>query len=107
MFSYDRFSRIEIFIALIFCIVFCFYFMPSSDHEIRIHDTFDGNFTTRHVLVNSGHFFDLDPNSTVPGIMNGLPRGVFPKFTEITSLLMWCFGSLNGDRKSTRLNSSH
>ena len=89
-------SRFETVFPVLFFTVFCIYFIPSFDHEIRIHDTFDGNFSTRHVLVNSGHFFDTDPTAIVPGIMNGLPRGVFPRFTEITSILMFLFGSLNG-----------
>lgn len=89
-------SRFETGFPILFFTVFCIYFLPSFDHEIRIHDTFDGNFSTRHVLVNSGHFFELDPTAVVPGIMNGLPRGVFPRFTEITSILMFLFGSLNG-----------
>lgn len=92
----NRISKIESIIAFTFFVVFCIFFVPSMYHEIRIHDTFDGNFSTRHVLINSGHFFDTDPTAIVPGIMNGLPRGVFPRFTEITSLLMYFFGSLNG-----------
>jgi len=91
-----KISQTESILAIAFFVIFCFCFIPSQHHEIRIHDTFDGNFSTRHVLVNSGHFFDTDPQALVPGIMNGLPRGVFPRVTEITSLLMYLFGSLGG-----------
>lgn len=96
MLKSQRIPKIELILSAIGIFLFCFYFIPSPGHEIRIHDTFDGNFSTRHVLIHSGHFFDTDPTSIVPGIMNGLPRGVFPRFTEITSLLMYCFGSLGG-----------
>ncbi|MGZ3885600.1 MAG: DUF6044 family protein, partial [Bacteroidia bacterium] len=96
MLNYAKLSKIEIVLAFIGVALFCFHFIPAPDHEIRIHDTFDGNFSTRHVLINSGHFFDTDPEAIVPGIMNGLPRGVFPRFTEITSLLMYFTGSLTG-----------
>jgi hypothetical protein len=83
-------------IAIAFFITFCIYFIPSQNHPIRVHDTFDGNFTSRHVLIQSGHFFSTNPNTIVPGIMNGLPRGVFFRFTELTGLLMFFFGSLTG-----------
>ncbi len=75
---------------------FLVYFLPTPFQNIRIHDTFDGNFSTRQVLIQSGHLFDLNPTAIVPGIMNGLPRGVFPRNTEITSILMYLFGSLPG-----------
>lgn len=91
-----KLSKIESAVALLLLIGFLVWFVPSAYHEIRVHDTFDGNFSTRHVLIHSGHFFSAGPHTEVPGIMNGLPRGVFPRFTEITSLLMFLFGSLNG-----------
>jgi len=96
MLKADLISKIESVFALVFFAAFCVYFIPSFNSEIRVHDTFDGNFSTRHVLVNSGHFFDLNPNGYVGKIMNGLPRGVFPRFTEITTVLMFLFGSLSG-----------
>ncbi len=89
-------NTIEIVIAISLFLSFIIYFIPSPNHEIRIHDTFDGNFSTRHVLIQSGHLFDVNPNTVVPGIMNGLPRGVLMRNTEITSILMYLFGSLNG-----------
>lgn len=88
--------RIPQWLPLLLFSAFLLYFLPAPWQEIRIHDTFDGNFTTREVLIQSGHLFDLNPSAVVPGIMNGLPRGVFPRNSEITSILMWCFGSLNG-----------
>lgn len=88
--------RLPRWIPLLLFSAFLIYFLPAPWQEIRIHDTFDGNFSTREVLIRSGHLFDLNPTTTVPGIMNGLPRGVFPRNTEITSVLMWCFGSLGG-----------
>jgi hypothetical protein len=91
-----QFKRVEILIASLLFIAYLYYFFPTQNSEIRIHDTFDGNFTTRHVLIQSGHLFDTNPETTVEGIMNGLPRGVFPRNTEITSMLMFLFGSLNG-----------
>lgn len=91
-----RLSFIETSVAIVFAIVFCIYFFPGENSLIRVHDTFDGNFSTRHVLIRSGQFFNTSPSVIVPGIMNGLPRGVFPKFTEVTSILMYLFGSLGG-----------
>lgn len=82
--------------AILYLVVFCIWFVPSPNHGIRIHDTFDGNFSTRHVLIKSGHFWDTNPASVVPGIMNGLPRGVFPGFTDMAALMMYLFGSLGG-----------
>lgn len=87
---------LEVLIAFVFFIAFCIYFIPAPNHSIRVHDSFDGNFTTRHVLVKSGNLFDLNPNSIVPGIMKGLPRGVFPKPTDMLALFMFLFGSLPG-----------
>ncbi|MDX2171925.1 MAG: DUF6044 family protein [Bacteroidota bacterium] len=92
----EKLNKIESAIAISIFVCFIFYFIPSPNHEIRVHDIFDGNFTTRHVLIKSGHLFDTSPTATVPGIMNGLPRGVFPRNTEITSVLMFMFGSLTG-----------
>ena len=94
--NFSIINKFQVIIAIIFFIAFCFYFIPSGNHAIRIHDTFDSNFSTRDVLIKSGHFWDMDPTAKVPGIMNGLPRGVFPKFTELTGLMMSLFGSLNG-----------
>jgi len=94
--NFSIINKFQVIIAISFFIAFCFYFIPSGNHAIRIHDTFDGNFSTRDVLIKSGHFWDTDPTALVPGIMNGLPRGVFPKFTELTGLMMYLFGSLNG-----------
>ncbi len=91
-----RISLIETAIALLFVIAFCIYFYPTENSYIKIHDTFDGNFSSRQVLNNSGMFFETNPDAVVPGIMNGLPRGLFPKFSDIGSLLMYYFGSLNG-----------
>ncbi len=92
----QRISLIESATALLFAIAFCIYFYPTEDSYIKIHDTYDGNFSTRHVLIESGNFFETDPNAIVPGIMNGLPRGLFPKFTDINCLLMYFFGTLGG-----------
>lgn len=94
--NFSIINKFQVIIAISFFIAFCFYFIPSGNHAIRIHDTFDGNFSTRDVLIKSGHFWDKDPTAKVPGIMNGLPRGVFPKFTELIGLMMYLFGSLNG-----------
>lgn len=88
--------RLPRWMPLLLFSAFLLYFMPAPWQEIRVHDTFDGNFSTREVLIRSGHLFDLNPSAVVPGIMNGLPRGVFPRNTEITSILMWCFGSMGG-----------
>lgn len=81
---------------LILFFIFIFYFIPSQDHEIRQHDEFDGNFTSRHLIVNSGNFFETSPTKVVYGSMNGLPRANFVRFTEPVALLMYFFGSLTG-----------
>lgn len=89
-------SRIIYYGSFVYLFIFLICFIPAPNHEIRIHDTYDSNFSTRHVLVNSGEFFATDPMTKVDGIMNGLPRGVFPRFSEPTSIFMWLFGSLSG-----------
>ena len=89
-------NRVQIIIALTLFVAFIIYFIPSGDNEIRVHDTYDGNFTSRDVLIKSGFLFELNPNQIILGIMNGLPRGLFPRFTEITTIFMFLFGSLNG-----------
>ena len=94
--KFEKLIYLECFLAICFFVAFNIYFIPSLESNIRIHDTFDGLFTSRHVLVNSGYFFDLNPETVVPGIMNGLPRGVMFRFTDITALLMLIFGSLPG-----------
>src|SRR5687768_16303279 len=83
-------------VAVAAFVVYIDRFVPATDHQIRIHDTFDGNFSTRHVLISSGYPFEAKPTATVPGIMGGLPRAVCPRATEITSLLMYALGSLPG-----------
>ena len=91
-----KISKLEGILACVLFIAFIIYFIPSPGHAFRIHDTGDGLFTSRHVLIETGHFFDTDPETVVPGIMNGLPRGVFPGFLDPTVLLMYLFGSLTG-----------
>lgn len=75
---------------------FIYYFVPSPNNEIRQHDEFDGNFTSRHLVIKSGNFFNPDPNAVVHGSMNGLPRAVFVRYTESVALSMYLFGSLTG-----------
>ncbi len=77
-------------------IAFVLYFIPSHTNYVRQHDEFDGNFSSRHLLVKSGQFFETNPTATVMGSMNGLPRAVFVRFTEPVALLMYFFGSLTG-----------
>lgn len=82
--------------AILYFLAYCCVFVPAPSHAIRVHDTFDGNFSTRHVLIKSGHLFDFSATSVVPGIMNGLPRGVFPGPADLPAVLMFLFGSLGG-----------
>ena len=91
-----KFSILETGLAFILFLVFIIYFIPSPNHEIRLHDEFDGGFTSRHLIINSGSFFETDPSKIVYGSMNGLPRANFFRFTEPVTLLMYLFGSLTG-----------
>ncbi len=88
--------KVETYVAVILFIVFLFYFIPASNHNIRQHDEFDGNFTSRYLIVNSGAFFETNPGTIIYGTMNGLPRANFVRFTEPVALLMYLFGSLPG-----------
>ena len=88
--------KIEIVLAIILLIGFLFYFIPAPNNIIRIQDEFDGNFTSRHLIVNSGDFFEINPTKIVYGTMNGLPRANFVRFSEPIAFLMFLFGSLTG-----------
>lgn len=63
---------------------------------MRLQDDVDGAFSSRHLIINSGEFFNPDPASTVQGSMNGIPRAIWPRFTDPFHLLMYVFGTLNG-----------
>jgi hypothetical protein len=96
MLSKLKFSTFEAGLVFVLFLGFIVYFIPAPSHEIRLHDEFDGNFTSRHLIINSGSFFETDPAKIVHGTMNGLPRANFFRFTEPVTLLMYLFGSLTG-----------
>jgi hypothetical protein len=91
-----KFSSFETGLTLVLFLVFIIYFIPAPNHEIRLHDEFDGNFTSRHLIIHSGSFFETNPAKIVYGTMNGLPRANFFRFTEPVTFLMYLFGSLTG-----------
>ncbi len=88
--------KIEIVLAIILFVAFLFYFIPNPNNFIRIQDEFDGSFSSRHLIINSGDFFETNPMKIVYGTMNGLPRANFVRFSEPIALLMFVFGSLLG-----------
>lgn len=82
--------------CLVFFTVFTLNFIPWHHNYVRQHDEFDGNFSSRHLLVRSGKFFAINPTETVYGSMNGIPRACYMRFTEPVALFMYLFGSLKG-----------
>ncbi len=92
----NKLNKTLIVLSCTLFIVFIVYFIPAHSHNVRQHDEYDGNFTSRHLIVSSGQFFETNPTSIVYGSMNGLPRAAFVRFTEPIALLMYFFGSLSG-----------
>ncbi len=92
----NKLYKIEIVSAFILFAAFLFYFFPTANNFIRLQDEFDGSFSSRHLIVNSGDFFETNPMKIVYGTMNGLPRANFVRFSEPIALLMFVFGSLLG-----------
>lgn len=83
-------------ISVAFFLFFLFWFFPGENNYVRLQDDVDGAFSSRHLIINSGEFFNPDPASTVQGSMNGIPRAIWPRFTDPFHLLMYVFGNLNG-----------
>ena len=68
------------------------YFFPflllGSHSYITIHDNLDGEFVVNYLLVKTGTALG---GTTVPNIMNGLPRAALPSGLNVTVLLFYVF----------------
>jgi hypothetical protein len=82
--------------TFLFLLAFLCWFLPHEDNYIRLQDDMDGAYTSKHHIVNSNDFFNPDPSAIVQGSMNGLPRAIWPRFTEPFHVMMYLFGSLVG-----------
>jgi len=69
------------------------YFALGENALIGVHEVFDASMVWYKVLVESGMMFASSPE-TVPGIMDGLPRGCYgSEFYFLVWLVLW-FGPL-------------
>ncbi|WP_181348026.1 DUF6044 family protein [Thalassobacillus sp. CUG 92003] len=65
------------------------YFMLGGDTHIRVHDNLDSNIVWYKLLAESGHLF-ANPGTTLPNIINGLPRSALPSALDaVTWLYEW------------------
>ena len=71
------------------------YFIPflilGSNTYITIHDTLDGEFVEKYLLVATGKAFSSNSGAVIANIMNGLPRTALPSGMNVTILLFYVF----------------
>src|ERR1700751_2490805 len=71
------------------------YFIPflllGNNSYITIHDTLDGEFVEKYLLVATGKALSLKRSATIDNIMNGLPRAALPSGLNVSVLLFCVF----------------
>jgi len=74
------------------------YFTPwlllGSNSYVTIHDTLDGEFVEKYLLVSTGKAFSLHDGAVIDSIMNGLPRTALPSGLDVTILLFYVFAPI-------------
>ena len=71
---------------------FLIYIIQGENAVITIHDNLDSAVVWRKLLMEAGVLFNIQNNSIVPQVMNGLRRNSFNiGFIEIISLLYYIF----------------
>ena len=71
------------------------YFIPflllGNNSYITIHDTLDGEFVEKYLLVATGKALSFNGSATIDNIMNGLPRAALPSGLNVSVLLFYAF----------------
>jgi hypothetical protein len=68
------------------------YVMQGSHAIFTIHDNLDSEFVYRVLLAKSGQIFSWSNASTIPQVMNGLPRNAFN--ANALNVVSWLFVAL-------------
>lgn len=73
------------------CLIIAVYLMPyyllGEETHIRVHDNLDSNIVWYKLLAESGQIF-ATPGSTLPNVINGLPRSALPASMD---LMVWLY----------------
>lgn len=93
----DRSSKAKgkaLLLAAVFAIMVA-YFVPflllGSNSYVTIHDTLDGEFVEKYLLVATGTALSFRGGTMIDNIMNGLPRAALPSGLDVTILLFYLF----------------
>ena len=81
---------------IIFITVFVYilpFILLGGNSYIRLHDTLEAEWEWLKLLVDSHTAFRYDTIWTLPQVMNGQPRNVYPAGWSINVLLVFLFGS--------------
>ncbi|MCX7744320.1 MAG: DUF6044 family protein [Flavobacteriales bacterium] len=85
---------------IISCIIMMLHFIPYlilwDEAYIRLHDTLEGEWIWLDILKKSGVAWKIDPQATIPQVMNGIPRNAFPTAYNFNYLFVEIFGTYTG-----------
>lgn len=87
-------KRQSLLLAAVLAIIVA-YFVPflllGSNSYITIHDTLDGEFVERYLLVETGKALSFSGGAVIDSIMNGVPRAALPSGLNVAILLFYLF----------------